>query len=358
MGGAARPVTGARLARLAARFAELAGESPADVLRAESVFAGMPASIAAIGEAFRLPLKTVEHLGGGHVLAPARALDIALWHEVAGNRGDDLLDGLFSHRWPVFDSLFLASADGGVLGHRCGAFTAVLDRRAMSLLGWLAPAGRLPAADQTRPLFRLLSVALSDSGRHVMHAGMVAAGQRGALVVGRGGAGKSTTVVSCACDGLAYLGDDAIALEESADGNFRGHSLFGSALLDLWMLRRFPKLAAVSRETDAANGDKRLVILAEAMPETLTAVAPVTAILLPRVSDQEDSTYLPASPGEAFRALAPSTLVRPFGPGAKTLPQLARLVARTPRYWLNLGRDVGDIPRCVREILANTETQP
>ena len=43
--------------------------------------------------------------------------------------------------------------------------------------------------------------------------------------------------------------------------------------------------------------------------------------------------------------------------GREGIDWLARLVQHIPAYWLEIGRDLGDIPRRVDEILAAVETR-
>ena len=346
---------GALLAHAAARFDELAAAHPRSVVRLQCRFAGMPARVAAFGSSFRVPLSALAHLVCDPPPAGAAALRIDLWEEPDAALGRSLGGDLFTERWTVGDSELLASADRRLIGHRVGAFTAVLDRRAAWIAGWLAPGDRLPAAEQGRPLFRLLAMWLGDHGRHVVHAGMVAWHGRGALIAGGGGAGKSTTVAACACAGLSYLGDDAIALERLSEGGFVGHSVFGSALLEPAMLARLPSLAAgVATSTAAADG-KRLVVLARALPDAPAGAAPVAAIVLPRVRGGERSDHAPVRPAEALRALAPSTLAKRFGRGRDVLAQLARLVEHVPCYRLDVGSDLDEVAASVRAILVDAE---
>jgi len=356
-GGIASAGTGGALARPAARFSELAAARASSVAGFGLRLAGIPARVAAIGAAFRAPLAALAHLAED-LPASGAGLVVELWEEPEQASLEALVEGSFFQRWTVGDTELLASADRMLIGYRNGAFTAVLDRGSRRVAGWLAPAGRLPAPEQARPLVRLLALWHGDRGRPVVHAGMVAWRDRGALVVGGGGTGKSTTVAACACAGLAYLGDDAIAVEERPDGGFHGHSIFATALLDPVLLRRLPALARGGAAGGRAADGKCLVAMAAVAGGTIARSAPMAALVVPSLHAGAASAFAPASPAEALRALAPSTLAKRFAPDRELLSHLARLVERVPSYRLALGTDLGDAARCVRAILADAEGKP
>ena len=88
-----------------------------------------------------------------------------------------------------------------------------------------ASSERLSLYERGKPFRVLLSVWLHDRGVQVVHAALVARGDRGVLLPGRGGAGKTTSALTCLLAGFRYLGDDYVGLEGPVDGSFRGHSL-------------------------------------------------------------------------------------------------------------------------------------
>jgi hypothetical protein len=82
-------------------------------------------------------------------------------------------------------------------------------------------------------------------------------------------------------------------------------------------------------------------------------------VALPRVVDSEETSFCPASKGEALLALAPTSVM--FLPSAsprprrRSLDKIAKLVERVPCCWLKLGRDVNHIPDAVRRMVATSE---
>lgn len=227
-----------------------------------------------------------------------------------------------------------------------------LDRAERRLVGWARAADRLTVYQRARPFTAPLLLWLMDRGITALHAGLVAHQGRGVLLGGPSGSGKTTTALACADAGLTYLGDDHIGLETGSSGTFVGHSLFASANVEPAHLRRFPALVSHAITGSLPEDDKSLLLLADT-PCRLAAVAPISAIALPRVTGSSITTVHPASRAEALLRLAPSSLFLPHARKLKsTFERLARVVESVPSYWLDLGSDVGDIAPRVADMLA------
>src|SRR5262249_49065941 len=92
------------------------------------------------------------------------------------------------------------------------------------------PAGFVAGDLRAHPGAPALSAWLAGRGLQVLHAAAVAFAGRGVLLVGPGGAGKTTAALACALAGGDFLGDDLCAVE--AGGIPRVHSLFGTVKLN------------------------------------------------------------------------------------------------------------------------------
>ena len=80
---------------------------------------------------------------------------------------------------------------------------------------WVLDAARVPYYESGAPLRTILHWWLGRRGRQVLHAGAVGAAAGGALLVGKGGSGKSTTAAACLGTTLRYAGDDYCAVRLS-----------------------------------------------------------------------------------------------------------------------------------------------
>jgi hypothetical protein len=75
---------------------------------------------------------------------------------------------------------------------------------------------------------------MASQGKTAMHAAGVCLGDRGVLIVGDGGHGKTTTALAACQRGFAYLGDDVCIVELSTGQGraHRMHGLYGTAKLN------------------------------------------------------------------------------------------------------------------------------
>ena len=282
------------------------------------------------------------------------ALAIDVWDErvvhVPYPPGDDREPN--ETRRPTGHGLLALSAATRYVRYDCTAWVTWLDRAERRIIGWRANADRLSMHERTRPLPFLLPVWYADQGVQVIHAGLVARGDRGVLFCGANGAGKSTSSLACLCAGLDFLSDDHVGLEAVPGGGFVGHSVFASTRLEPDHLERFPELVPHAIPSPEWFETKSLILVAEAMPERVRASVPIRAIALPVLGEGPHSSVTPIGRAAALRALAPSTLMQmPFGATADRFAELARLTASVPAFRLDLGRDVRGIAPRVHELI-------
>jgi hypothetical protein len=234
-----------------------------------------------------------------------------------------------------------------------GQWAAELDRVRSEIVGCARFAAPRPLLhDLGKPLQTLISVWARDLGIPLVHAGMVARDGDGVLLGGAGGSGKSTSTLACVENGFDFLGDDRVGLESDA-GNFVGHSIYNSALLDQRQLNHFPAMAAAAELPSHPTRERKpLVFLNDVYPQRLTAAARVRAVALPRIGAGRGSFIRPAKPAHALRFIAPSSLILPLGPGSLGMAKLAALVRAVPCYWLELGTDLKGVANGIDRILA------
>lgn len=295
------------------------------------------------------------HLVADTMISPVSDLAIDLWdQEEAGIScwGASTPHDVGS-RQPSRDEVLTISSSGRFVGHQLLRSRAWLDRQARHLIGWTRSASQLSLYERGKPFHPLLCVWYYDRDVQVIHAGLVSLNGKGVLLPGMGGVGKSTSAVACLCAGFDFLGDDYVGLQVLADGSFVGHSLYSSTWLEPDHMARFPVLPLHAIRGLYPWEDKSLILLSDLFPKRLERIAPIRVLALPRVVDSSQSRIRPASKGEGLREIAPTSL---FGvtprPGARGFKRLAQLVERIPSYWLELGRDLSQIPQRVEELLA------
>ncbi|HEV7146104.1 MAG TPA: hypothetical protein VGN48_03805 [Pedococcus sp.] len=210
---------------------------------------------------------------------------------------------------------------------------------------WCADARALPYWEHAAPLRLILSWWLAAQGANLVHGAAVGRPEGGALIVGRGGSGKSTTALLSLLGGLVYASDDYVVVERE----YRGqgpfiHSAFGSGKLDNAQCLRFPQLAPAIVNPDRVGDEKAVFLVNRFAPQQMAGSMPLRAILVPRISGLPDTRVAPGSAMVALAALAPSTIFQlPGEPGAE-LSAMAELVRSVPVFVLELGTDFAQIP--------------
>jgi hypothetical protein len=245
--------------------------------------------------------------------------------------------------------LMKTSADGRFVGEERHHGMIWLDRSGDRIVGFCLGVTRLNLDERARPFHKVLSAWLEDRGVQFVHSGLISHANKGILFVGNGGAGKSTSSISCLQSGMGYLGDDFIGLGIE-DGRFIGHGLYASCLLNVHHIKRFPDLQPLAHAPHYDYEEKFVLYLTEAFPGCLRQRIAIDALMLPRVVDSELTTFRRAKKSETLMAIAPTSVMLLPRPNRAAFERLTRLVESTPSYWLELGRRVDLIPAAVREL--------
>ena len=285
--------------------------------------------------------------------APIRPeLTIDLWDEHAVGLA---CTGCVAHEDLTIQSQVTASHEGRFVVEERAQLVSAFDRAAGRIIAWVGDARRLTRYELGRPLHSHLLLWHRDRGVQAVHSGLVAKDGQGVLFGGPGGSGKSTVSLTSLGAGLDYLADDYVGLKPDGDGGYRGYSLYSSTAVDPAHMRRcFPHLVEHEIPGVLPHEDKSLVLLAELFPAQLPSVAQIRAVALPRVVDRERTTVRPATKFDAVLRLAPSSLMAlpHSNSGASGLDVLTEFVSAVPTFWLELGRDLRQIPLAVESILS------
>jgi hypothetical protein len=237
---------------------------------------------------------------------------------------------------------------------------SVFDRQAGAAVLWVRDAAELTWSERANPLRVILHWGLTGEGCRLAHAGAVGTRRGGVLVTGPSGAGKSTVSMACLAAGFDFAGDDHVLLTRGADGPV-AHALYGTAKLHWDTQRRVSGLAGAvvnhadlgdAKATRPLHHDEKLVAdVGRWRAERLRDVA-VRAVLIPRIVARPESRTHPVRPGDALRALAPSTILQlpRVGEGAG-LAELAETMRGVPAHVLELGTDTAAVPTAVAELL-------
>lgn len=243
-------------------------------------------------------------------------------------------------------------AGGRVIRYEHARSVTCLDRADGVMIGWRASAASLPVEQRSKPIPLLLRIWYYDRNIDVIHAGLVAQGDRGVLVGGATGTGKSTTVLTCVAGGFDYLGDDEVGLERENDA-YVGHSLYGSARLHHGPFSPALSAAATPPAVDVPPDEKPLLFVSELAPARMRARVRIRAVALPSITTNPRTRVRRVSAGEGLLRLGATSLFSALGLGERVFDRLQRLVDVVPCYVLELGRDASTV-QCIEQILAET----
>jgi hypothetical protein len=223
---------------------------------------------------------------------------------------------------------------------------SVLDAPRGRAVFWAPEPAAVVASEGGAPLLHLLTWWLPRHGLHPVHAGAVGTPSGGVLLVGRGGAGKSTSALACLESPLLHAADDYVLVSETPTPCV--HALYQSVKLHADQLWRLPRLTAGTRG-DA--GGKTLLFLDERYAHKLVPAFPLRAVLLPRVTGRRETRLVPAAATQALDALIPSSIVELPGLGREAVRAIVRIVRSVPVCVLEAGTDLDGIPVAIARFL-------
>ncbi|MDR3410841.1 MAG: hypothetical protein P4L87_07865 [Formivibrio sp.] len=228
--------------------------------------------------------------------------------------------------------------------HRQGHVIGALDAAGRNACWLVLSATGMAYLDQAAPMHPLLSHWFAGRDRYLFHGAAVGVAGKGVVILGNGGAGKSTTALACLEAGMQFVGDDRCLLSMAEVPAV--YSLYGTAkLIDT---ARFPILAS---DVDRKGMEKDEKAMYRLRRGELQQRFQLQAILLAQIEDRLQSKIQPLNAKRGYLGLASSAALH--------LPQFRRAALRCfneaarrlPVYALKLGSDIRSTPVVVRQLL-------
>ncbi|MBI2375926.1 MAG: hypothetical protein HYV07_18175 [Deltaproteobacteria bacterium] len=193
---------------------------------------------------------------------------------------------------------------------------------------------------------------------HHHAASIVSARGSGVLVLGEGGAGKTTTTLACLERGFAYGSDDACFVTQDLDV-VPAPSLFH---VGERTARAFPRVGALLGPAYRANNDKRSLDPRRAFPgRERERLAPPRLLVVPRLDADAITKLEPWSMAETLGALLTSAafvVVDGMPYASEQLEVERRLATSAKGFELSLGADAladpAIVPRLILSALGET----
>ena len=214
---------------------------------------------------------------------------------------------------------------------------------------WVSCADTLPFWVPASPLRTIFHWCMELSGKQLIHAAAVGTEDGAVLITGRSGVGKSTTSLAALRAGLYYLGDDYVAVGLEPEPTV--YSLYSTAKLNADQVGNLPEFAAHVSNGHAPGEEKAVMFLHDVAAQQIRAELPLRAILVPRIQDQTVTGFSTAAPHVTQRAAAFTTLSQLPYAGRPTYEFLHRLSRALPGFYIELGRDLRQIPTAISTFL-------
>jgi hypothetical protein len=227
---------------------------------------------------------------------------------------------------------------------------SMLDCESGQGLYWKTGHTHVPYYEVGDPFRTLLHWWLRSRGFQFVHGAGVGFDTGAALLVGKGGAGKSTSAVASIRGGLQYAGDDYCVV--GLDPQPVVYSLYNTCKLcgddDI---ARFPGLAGHVSNPARLSEEKALVFLHELLPDRVRASLPLKCLLVPKITGSRDTLIRPCKGMEALSAIVPWTMAQLPSSNHSDVKFMSALVRRLPTFSIELGTQVEQIPEVIARLL-------
>ncbi|MEP6566398.1 MAG: serine kinase [Mesorhizobium sp.] len=215
---------------------------------------------------------------------------------------------------------------------------------------WMQSDRAYPPWEPGSPLRVFLHWFYSARGLRLTHAGTLGRRGRGVLLVGRGGSGKSGTVVDGVLAGMQTVGDDYVLLDQ-VGGFPTAYPVFRTFKQDAGGLHRLGLFEAITAGRQPNWQGKYEFFSEDLDGATMTPSLEIRALLVPHVAGQRHTELTTVSQARAMLALAPSGLFQMPGERDSGVARFAGLVRSLPCFGLALGSERQDISRVVSDFL-------
>lgn len=208
----------------------------------------------------------------------------------------------------------------------------------------------LPNWERAAPLRSALNWILNQQDIHILHAAAVSDTSGGALLLGAGGAGKSSAALRCYQAGMTYLGDDLCAIQ--ACSTPRVFNVYGTAKTVWSDLEKFQDLQTLLISQPGSL--KAIYALNKAPTNTIGASSDLRVLLLLDRS-LPVGTVRRGNPAKAVATAASSTASFLPSSGQPMLSALADIARRLPVLSVSLGEEPQQAAALVRRAIREPE---
>ncbi|WP_337659939.1 hypothetical protein [Anderseniella sp. Alg231-50] len=220
----------------------------------------------------------------------------------------------------------------------------MFDLKSMTGLYWLRGDDKLPYWEFGSPLRHFIHWTCLQSDIAMIHGAVIGLDQRGIMLTGVGGSGKSTMTAAAISSGWQTTGDDFVLVGTQPDAV--SFPIFDVLKLTGMAEEMFTDQVAMATNQSRTEGEKALIPISKTAGKNFVRQLPVEAIFSLQLTGVETSKIEDLSKVDAVAALAPSTMniLRTAMPEtlkhcsliARALPTYKLLVGTNPREGLSV----------------------
>ncbi len=245
------------------------------------------------------------------------------------------------------DSRFNTAVHGG------SDVLSILDKKSNQAIWWARDVRHLPTWEYGSPMVYILSWWMSRHNRQFIHAGAVGKSNCGILLAGKGGSGKSMTALLCLNSDLLYASDDYCLVNTA--GSPVIYSIYSSAKIHEKDIHKLSHISDKNVIQNIMDNEKLLLFLHQSFNDKIVKNFPLKYIFIPRICNAVDTSITKATPMDALKALAPSTIFQLSRSGQKTFQNITNIAKAVPGYFLNLGSDISQISASISDFIENKQ---
>jgi hypothetical protein len=220
-------------------------------------------------------------------------------------------------------------------------------------LFWVSDIKDIPGYERCSPFKTIIHWWATARNHQLVHAAAIGTKDGGVLIVGPGGAGKSSTALSCIKPGFSYVSDDYCLIDSNETQPYAA-SLYSCAKVDILATdARFDDIKPHFIARDELHEKKEVLFVHKHFPDLVVDRLPLRAVLVAKVTGEPNTRIVSAPADEAATALIPSTMNQLPGSEIDSFFAMMRVIRSLPVYRIELGTDAEQIPATIAALLAD-----
>lgn len=191
----------------------------------------------------------------------------------------------------------------------------------------------------------------------LIHGAVIGCDGNGALLCGRGYRGKSTLTVTSMLNGMEYVSDDYLILEQSENGDVFASPIYSIMLLSFEMSDRLRNKLEGTRKLGLNAKKDKWVFNIENKHDLFRKHYPVRLLLYPEITDDEKPSVRKATNAEKGRAIVhlihSTTTQMDDCDDPEVSKKFLRMVNQFDCYCISLSRDIEANSKLLADFMAD-----